>query len=248
MSLAHETQFIPIPSYSINIHSDKDGRLHLDNLLPVNYFNNTIPKEENSDQKQFTHPKIIQNSFTLRSGGGGSYSDPNDRIINTNTTTLDKESINQLITIASNLDTSVKYQNLQLKKEVMELKEQISQLIAGKGSKEDYDSIHKRLSRIQDETEHTSTTPIPTQIDTEEQPLPIRTIKKEYTPVEPTNVRSSFSNVRNSSSKVRSSSSKVRSSLADAKPKPPKVFRLKKKARGVKRYIRTGEEELYKKM
>lgn len=229
---------------------------------------------------------------------------------------FDKEALDKLLNFATTIENSVKHQNLQLRNEMDDLKQQIAKLQEGKGDRNEYDSIQTRLSQLKIESRDlhpnetnntfliTQNYPIEQQltepsarqskIDTGNKIEPVKAAPKKD-PVSPItkqkhnsqhlsdkkNIDSSKIDQKPVNSMIIKSNETLKSSKVDQSkdggiqniltnnsesqrkgnieprpdmekilkqlhPRDPNNFSLKKDFKGIKRSIRTGEEEFYK--
>lgn len=176
------------------------------------------------NEKHFQHPKVIHNDLTL---GMPSLRDPSDRI----GSNLDKMAIDKLAGIASSLENSVKHQNIELKNEIKELRQQIANLTQGGkiNQNTEYDSIHWRLNRIKDEDDTRTYQPTNFQLLYHgiRNPVPVNSHANAY-----------------SNRSFNTKSPDPRERLRQFNSRAQANYHLQKRYRGMKRDIRTGEEPL----
>lgn len=138
-SLANETKFVPFQN-----NYGKNNHMKPEKLLPYNYYNkpHLLKSPDSYHEQNFPNSRMTHDDEMADA--------PNYEREMLHRRHHEKESMDKLKNLASMIEISVKDQNLELKREIKDLKEQISKLMEGKGNHSDYDSINKRLNQIKD--------------------------------------------------------------------------------------------------
>lgn len=178
---------------------------------------------------------------------------------------IDKETLDKLLNFAASIENSVKNQNQELRREMSELKQQLARLLEGKGNRSELESLQNRLNQLESDNSGVAMT---NKVASSTQNSYLNTKRADYSILQPSmnsepiknsdfkNPVSSLSNQQpalSNTSTINNESQKkinheLQSQLKLLHPRDTTNFNLKKSTKGMKRGIRTGEEEFFKKI
>ena len=145
-SLANDSKLVPI------VDPIPGQVVKAEFVVPINY----LIKEPELPHHLDSYPRIIQhNDLSVRSPARQDSTEAPHYHHH-----IDKEALYDHLNLVVDLEKCVKFQNIELRKELPDMKVKLYKLLGGEGTVKDYNQIHFRLKELQEE----QNVPPPTQI------------------------------------------------------------------------------------